>query len=153
MCKLVCVAKYEEFDKQLENFQHKFETLEQNYELYQKWLNVLESKTNSTPKTKFSTSPKPSPFKPTPTCSTSHVRQHFGPTKSPVINNNTIPQYFQKNNLCFDQQGDEFYLQDKDFIKNSPKIQPPDTEEDALTIYSQLQKKSYYIQYLHHFNW
>ena len=72
--------------------------------------------------------------------------------KSPVINNNTIPQYFQKNNLCFDQQGDEFYLQDKDFIKNSPKIQPLDTEEDALTIYSQLQKKSYYIQYLHHFN-
>ena len=110
--------------------------------MHQKQLNVLESKTNSTPKTKFLTSPKPSPFEPIPTHSTLHVQQHFGPTKSLVINNNIIPQYFQKNNLRFDHQGDEFYLQDKEFIKNLPKIQPPDTEEEALTIYSQLQKNA-----------
>ena len=88
---------------------------------------------------KKNSSPKPI----TPRSST-NVQQNFGPTKSLNINDgqNTISHYFQKNNLKFEHQVDEDYLQDKDFIKNSPKIQAPDIEDDALTLYSQIQKNA-----------
>ena len=59
-----------------------------------------------------------------------------------VIPNGTIQHYFQKDTLKFLHQGDEYFLQDEDFIKNSPKIQPPKLVNDALSIYSQLQKNA-----------
>ena len=89
------------------------------------------------------TTTHPSPNPTTPHSST-NIRKNFGPTNSPKINNSTniISHYFQTNNLKFEHQGDENYLQDKDFIKNSPKIQAPDTEDGALTLYAQIQKNA-----------
>ena len=75
-------------------------------------------------------SPKSKPSLPTPQKS------------SAVAQTPSIQQYFHQNTLKFDHQGDEYYLQNKDFIKNSQKIQPPTLVDDALTIYSQLQKNA-----------
>ena len=81
------------------------------------------------------------------------------PTSTPVHSSNTrtplkqfratqthretlpIQNYFQ-HNLKFEHQGDVYYLQDKDFLKNSPKIEVPTSVDDGLTIYSQLQKNA-----------
>ncbi len=106
-------------------------------------LQTFASHSPTTSASSSSTNKHPSP-KPTIPRSSTNVRKNFGPTKSPNLNNstNTISHYFQKNNLKFEHQGDEYYLQDKDFIKNSPKIQAPDTEDDALTLYSQIQKNA-----------
>ena len=62
--------------------------------------------------------------------------------KQPSSMSPTIQHYFQKDTLKFLHQGDEYFLQDKDFIKNSPKIQAPKLVNNALTIYSQLQKNA-----------
>ena len=62
---------------------------------------------------------------------------HFGATKT-SIDTTPIQNYFH-HNLKFKHQGDVYYLQDQDFLKNSPKIEPPVTVDNALTIYSQLQ--------------
>ena len=59
-----------------------------------------------------------------------------------MINNTpSIQQYFHQHSLKLEHQGDEYYLQDKDFVKTLPKIQSPTLVDDTLTIYSQLQKK------------
>ena len=57
-----------------------------------------------------------------------------------VSNSPTIDHYFQKNPLQFLHQGDKHFLQDKEFVKNLPKIQPSKLVDNALIIYSQLQK-------------
>ena len=51
-------------------------------------------------------------------------------------------QNFFHHNLRFEHEGDVYYLQDRDFLKNSPKIGAPLTGDDALTIYSQLQRNA-----------
>ena len=51
-------------------------------------------------------------------------------------------QNFFHHNLKFEHQADVYYLQDKDFLKNSPKIEMPLSVEDGLTLYSQLQKNA-----------
>ena len=52
-----------------------------------------------------------------------------------------IQNYFQ-HNLKFEHEGSTYYLKDKDFLKNSPKIEIPTSVDDGLTIYSQLQKNA-----------
>lgn len=65
---------------------------------------------------------------------------NFGATKTSV---DTIPiQNFFQHNLKFEHQGDVYFLQDRDFLKNSPKIETPVSVDDGLTIYSQLQKNA-----------
>ena len=59
--------------------------------------------------------------------------------------NNTNSNFFH-HNLKFEHQGDTYFLQDRDFLKNSPKIEIPMTVDDGLTIYSQLQKNDNFLQ-------
>ena len=42
-------------------------------------------------------------------------------------------------NIKFHFQGDDYLLQDKDFLKNTPKINAPAHIDDGLSLYSQLQ--------------
>ena len=134
-CRQFDIDLQQRYQNKIDTLENKIKTLEQK----------LQSITSALPTTSASSAPTMySSPKPTTPRSSTNVRKNFGPTKSPNINSttNTIPHYFQTNNLKFEHQGDEYYLQDKDFIKNSPKIQAPDTEDDALTLYSQIQKNA-----------
>ena len=58
-----------------------------------------------------------------PICSKSTPIKQFGAMKTPM---DTIPiQNFFHHNLKFEHQADVYYLQDKDFLKNAPKIEMP----------------------------
>ena len=54
---------------------------------------------------------------------------------------NTIPHYF-KSSIEFWHQADRYFLLDKEYLKNSPKLESPSTVNDALSIYSQIQKNA-----------
>ncbi len=79
----------------------------------------LDKKINST--TYFKTNNR-TPQKPTssPIRSTNTPLKQFGATKT-VHETTPIQNYFH-HNLKFEHQGDTYYLQDRDFLKNSPKI-------------------------------
>ena len=103
-------------------------------------LRAIESKINllqSPYKPQVSTYQKPSP---SPTRSSNTPVKQFGATKTPM-NTTPIQNYFH-HNLRFEHQSDTYYLQDRDFLKNSPKIETPISVDDGLTIYSQLQKNA-----------
>ena len=102
------------------------------YEHLEKQMNNMTSKLESNIK-RFQSKPE------TPISKTSSPKRFV---KQPSITSPPIQHYFQKDTIKFLHQGDEYFLQDKDFIKNSPKIQAPKLVDDALTIYSQLQKNA-----------
>ena len=42
--------------------------------------------------------------------------------------------------LEFWHQADKYFLLDKDYLKNSPRLEPPNNVNNAISIYSQIQK-------------
>ena len=121
--------------KQLNFFETQLQT---KIEYYDSKINVLDKRLANISRKINTTNVQKSPVPNTPKSKPSFLT----PQKSHAVAQNSIQQYFHQNTLKFDHQGDEYYLQDKDFIKNSPRIQPPTLVDDALTIYSQLQKNA-----------
>lgn len=103
-------------------------------------MNTLDQKLKNLEKknkhTNTPSKPTTSPIHPTTTIP---IKQ-FGATKT-SYDTTPIQNYFQ-HNLKFEHQGDIYYLQDKDFLKNSPKIENPVSVDDGLTLYVQLQKNA-----------
>ena len=123
---------------QINIFENQLQTKLNNYTLK---INVLDVRLKEI-STKINTyDTKKSPVPNTPKSKPSFFNSPK-PMQSAVSQTPSIQQYFQQHTLKFDHQGDEYFLQDRDFIKNSPKIQPPTLVDDALTIYSQLQKNA-----------
>ena len=95
-------------------------------------------------------SPRPSPTRSRSSYKSKHTPQQvkphtFGPTKqiqSSTMDNNTIPQYFHTTSLEFWHQADRYHLLDKEYLKNSPRPEPPNHVNDALSLYSQMQKNA-----------
>ncbi len=102
-------------------------------------MNALDQKLKNLEK---NTKPTNTPLKPTtsPIRSTTTPIKQFGATKT--VHDTTPIQNFFHHNLKFEHQGDIYYLQDRDFLKNSPKIENPVTVDDGLTLYAQLQKNA-----------
>lgn len=86
--------------------------------------------TSSHAKTFSSKSPYHPTSKPSPTYRSSYS------TSSSVIDIN------DRRNIKFSYEGEEYELQDKDFIKLSPRLIAPRTEDDGLSLYSQLQRNA-----------
>ena len=101
--------KYKNYTNKLEDKNHRSEHKIQTFESKPNTMNT------STYKPKRHSSPKPTPW-PSPT-----MRKMFGPTKSPSPATNAISQYFQNNNLKFEHQGDEYYLQTRILLKTHQK--------------------------------
>lgn len=72
------------------------------------------------------------PYKPYTTSSyaTDHVDT---PTKISI---------YDKRHVEYQWQGETYLQEDKDFIKNTPSIVPPATDDDGLTLYSQIQRNA-----------
>ena len=124
--------------KHLNLFEQK---IQEKFTTYNSKLNLLDKRLKDISTKVQTTNIYKSPAPDTPKSKQSFLtpRKQFS---SAVAQTPSIQQYFHQNTLKFDHQGDEYYLQDKDFIKNSPKIQSPTLVDDALTIYSQLQKNA-----------
>lgn len=105
-------------------------------------LTAATSKIHGLGKSVTPTRPKPTkPFSvQSPIRSSNTPVKPFGATKTDVTTP-SIQNYFHQN-LKFEHQADVYYLQDRDFLKNSPKIETPVSVEDGLTLYSQLQKNA-----------
>ena len=124
--------KFNEYDTKIKSFEDKIIKLNTSITQIQK-MNAYPSPTRSQSTTKS---------KRTPQKTYPHT---FGPTRqspSPNMDNTLIPQYFQKTSLEFWHQADRYFLLDKDYIKNSPKLEPPTHVNDALSLYSQIQKNA-----------
>ena len=69
----------------------------------------------------------------------------FGPSPnvqaSGTLGSSSNPiQLINDNRINFIHQGTTYTLQEKEFLKSSPSIQAPQTDDDALSLYSSLQK-------------
>ena len=125
-------TKFAEYESKIKTFESKLTTLEQK-------INTSTNRTQRPSPIRSQPNPRQTPTKPNVKPS-SHT---FGPTKSPYQNNreNTIPHYF-KSSIEFWHQADRYFLLDKEYLKNSPKLESPSTVNDALSIYSQIQKNA-----------
>lgn len=135
------IATYEQklIEISTKHIQHFDTELQMKLGTYTSKINLLDKRLKDIT-TKMNTVTVRAP--PVPTTPKSKSSIHTPQKPSAVSQTPSIQQYFHQNTLKFEHQGDEYFLQDKDFIKNSPKIQPPTLVDDALTIYSQLQKNA-----------
>ena len=134
-----------EFEKELEDqakfFESKLTALRQLHESKLKTIAAQHQTTSTpTPPVVPSTTPSNVPsnmaapvFGPTPTPTTSAI--HGSAT-------NPIHIYGDNQRITFQHQGDNFTLQDKEFLKHSITLQAPTTEDDALSLYTTLQKSA-----------
>ena len=77
-----------------------------------------------------------------PTKSSNNTKP-FGPVPSSSHNHQpTLHQFIDRNKVKFMYQGDKYTLEEKEFMKNSPKLTAPLTEEDGLSLYNQIQKNA-----------
>ena len=138
-CDEHCRQLADDFDKAMAL---KFKDYDSRIKQFEITLSLLEQKVKNKADLPICSSPVRSSYNmKTPPKQTT---KNFGPTKSftpSQYDNNTIPQYF-KTSLEFWHQADRYYLLDKEYLKNSPKLEPPSNVEDALSIYSQIQKNA-----------
>ena len=140
-CDEHCNNLADDFDNAMNHKIHSYESKIKQFELK---INDLEKKLSSATKS-FKPSSTRSSFSHNKTNNSPKQTHSFGPTKSfqsSDPNTNTIQQYFHKTSLEFWHQADKYYLLDKDYLKNSPRLEPPNNVNDALSIYSQIQKNA-----------
>lgn len=145
-CDAYYFEQLERFEKQLQDSLSKYDLeLNQRVDSFKKQCQKIEQSVHTVFSHNISNRNKSSnitsPTTPTPVTSRQKTpTKQFGATQS---DRNTIPiQNYFNHNLKFEHEGDTYYLQDRDFLKNSPKIEKPMSVEDGLTIYSQLQKNA-----------
>ena len=121
-----------DLQEELEDFEDELSTKLNSYK--SKIVNLkLQTDTDNTSKTNYSkiTTPTRVPSSQIDIKHTTPINK-FGATKT-EMNTNPIHNYFN-HNLRFEHQADVYYLQDRDFLKNSPKIETPISVEDGLSI-------------------
>ena len=78
-----------------------------------------------------------------PTSTSTHIPA-FGPSpnqhKSNSGTSNNPINLFNDYRVTFNHQGSTYTLQEREFLKSSPSLQAPLTEDDTLSLYSSLQK-------------
>ncbi len=93
---------------------------------------------------KYNTTSHPDPVT-SSSSATLKAPKPYGPrpaTSHPGRNHDSAYGFYDRNLLKFVHEGQDYLLQEQDFLKNSPNLYPCETDDDALTLYTQLQKNA-----------
>lgn len=113
-----------------EPYANEIKTLQSTIDIHQNKIDSLQKTIKTLTFTEQTTVPVQTK---TPT-STSHQKStyNFCPLSTHLYDDSpTLCHSYYDHNLHFTHEGDNIILQVKDFIKNSPQIQPPTNEDDA----------------------